>query len=218
MTTKNKKRIFIVLDLDDTIYKEIDFVKSGFNAIIKKYAVDQHDYLLDLMFHSWKNGHNAIEALMAILPLKEILVEDILYTYHSHSPTLQLPKSSELFFKTAIGKGFKLGLITDGRSITQRNKLRALGIESFFEKIIISEEFGSEKPDISNFKIFESEFPNYNFSYIGDNLIKDFIAPRKLGWQVYCIRDDGNNIHRQTQIFPDDLIPIDTINDYFNNI
>ena len=36
-----------------------------------------------------------------------------------------------------------------------------------------------------------------DFTYVGDNLKKDFIAPNALGWQTVCLKDDGRNIHRQ---------------------
>lgn len=52
-------------------------------------------------------------------------------------------------------KGYKLGLITDGFSITQGNKLKALDIENLFDIIVISEEFGSKKPDLRNYELFE---------------------------------------------------------------
>jgi putative hydrolase of the HAD superfamily len=46
--------------------------------------------------------------------------------------------------------GHVLGLLTDGRSRTQRNKIRALGVEKWIDEIVISEEFGSAKPNERN--------------------------------------------------------------------
>lgn len=217
MTTKNKKITFIVLDLDDTIYKEIEFVKSGFAAIVKKYADNQHAKFFEMMMNSWINGFNAINTLFESLNLSNIPIQEPLNLYHSHFPEINLPRESQSFFQKAISRGYKLGLITDGRIITQRNKLQALGINEYFDKIVISEEFGSEKPSIQNYKIFEESFPGNNFCYIGDNTKKDFIAPAKLGWKMYCLRDDGNNIHRQdlSQVFPE-VVVLENINQFFD--
>ena len=217
MTTKNNKATFIVLDLDDTIYKEIDFVESGFAAVINKYADNHHGKLLEMMMNSWINGSNAINSLFESLNISNIPIQEPLNLYHSHFPEINLTAESQSFFQTAISKGYQLGLITDGRTITQRNKLKALGIDGFFDKIVISEEFGSEKPTIQNYKIFEESFPGNNFCYIGDNTKKDFIAPAKLGWKMYCIRDDGKNIHRQdlSQISPE-VIVLENINQFFD--
>jgi putative hydrolase of the HAD superfamily len=217
MTTKNKKITFIVLDLDDTIYKEIEYVKSGFAAIVKKYADHHHTKLFEMMMNSWINGANAINNLFESLKISNIPIQEPLNLYHNHFPEINLPAESQSFFQTAISRGYKLGIITDGRTITQRNKLHALGINEYFDKIVISEEFGSEKPTIQNYKIFEESFPGNNFCYIGDNTKKDFIAPAELGWKMYCIRDDGNNIHRQdlSQI-PPEVIVLENINQFFN--
>lgn len=37
----------------------------------------------------------------------------------------------------------------------------------------------------------------HGFTYVGDNLKKDFIAPNALGWLTVCLKDDGRNIHKQ---------------------
>jgi putative hydrolase of the HAD superfamily len=213
----NKRTTFIVLDLDDTIYKEKNFVKSGFAVIIKKYADHHYAELLEMMMNSWINGENAINSLFESLNISNIPIQEPLNLYQNHFPEINLPSESQSFFQTAISRGYGLGLITDGRTLTQKNKLVALGIDNLFGKVVISEEFGSEKPTIQNYKIFEESFPDNNFCYIGDNTKKDFIAPAKLGWKMYCIRDDGNNIHRQdlSKISPE-VILLDNINQFFD--
>ena len=87
-------------------------------------------------------------------------------------------------------------LITDRHSVTQRNKIKALNIDTLFDLIIISEEFGSEKPNPKNFEAF-NKFNTIEKYYIGDNTSKDFIAPNALGWTTICLPDNGNNIHMQ---------------------
>ena len=97
-------------------------------------------------------------------------------------------------------QGVRIGLITDGCSVQQRNKIEALGLRRWIEEedIIISEEFGSGKPALANFEYFMKRYPEcHDFTYVGDNLKKDFIAPNALGWQTVCLKDDGRNIHRQ---------------------
>ena len=97
-----------------------------------------------------------------------------------------------------------MGILTDGRSISQRNKIRALGLESWINKIVVSEEFGSAKPDERNFRHFHKVFPQHrSFAYIGDNPAKDFVTPNRLGWSTICLVDQGKNIHpQQIERFP----------------
>jgi putative hydrolase of the HAD superfamily len=92
--------------------------------------------------------------------------------------------------------GHFLGLLTDGRSITQRNKLKALGLEDFFDQLVISEEFGSEKPNIKNYKSFIVESVQ-SYVIIADNTSKDFITANILNWTSIGILDNGSNIHKQ---------------------
>jgi putative hydrolase of the HAD superfamily len=117
--------------------------------------------------------------------------------YRNHKPTIKLVKEASGFLEKLRTKKIKMGLITDGRSISQHNKLKALEIEYYFTDIIISEEFGSEKPNINNYLFFEKNYPGHTFYFIGDNTSKDFIIPAKLGWKMICIKDNGFNIHKQ---------------------
>jgi putative hydrolase of the HAD superfamily len=49
--------------------------------------------------------------------------------------------------------GVPLALITNGASDTQRDKLRALGIQHWFDAVVVSGEVGIAKPDISVFRL-----------------------------------------------------------------
>jgi putative hydrolase of the HAD superfamily len=189
---------FIVLDLDDTIYPEQDFVKSGFNYLAYHYSCNYEvDNLTELMLREWKQGGDAISYLFETLKIENPPIQEALSIYRTHLPKIKLDSLTFSFFEQLDILKVRLGLISDGRSITQRNKLRALGIESKFDKIVISEEFGSEKPNIRNFEVFISEYPDSNFCYIGDNTNKDFDSPDKLGWYTFCLISSGHNIHFQ---------------------
>ena len=107
-----------------------------------------------------------------------------------------------------------MGLLTDGRSITQRNKISSLGLQQFINEsnIIISEEIGVTKLSEKGFVFFMTKFPHYNYYYIGDNPLKDFFIPNKLGWNTICMIDDKRNIHKQDFNLNDEYLPKQTIN------
>ena len=53
-------------------------------------------------------------------------------------------------------------------------------------------------PALANYEYFVKRYPGCNdFIYVGDNPDKDFIAPKTLGWETICLKDDGSNIHKQ---------------------
>lgn len=92
------------------------------------------------------------------------------------------------------------GIISDGRMITQTNKIRALGLECFIgeEDIIINEAEERFKPDMKSFRKFMERYgKDSEYWYIGDNTSKDFKAPNSLGWITVCLLNDGRNIHQQ---------------------
>ena len=199
----------ICFDLDDTLYKEIDYLKSAYREIaeyaaahctscsdsVNILAIKAYNRMLD----AYREGLNAFEELNLFLGL-ELPISDYLYIYRHHKPKIALPEDVAMTLDELQAKGVRIGLITDGRSVQQRNKIEALGLGKWIEEedIVISEEFGSEKPALANYEFFMKRYPEcHDFTYVGDNLKKDFIAPNALGWQTICLKDDGRNIHRQ---------------------
>ena len=199
----------VVFDLDDTLYKETLFVASGFKAVA--------DYVGDVSFaaelDSWRaEGKNAFECLIGKYSLRGS-VDELLSVYRNHLPEIELDASTALALDCLAAKGKTLGIITDGRSRTQRNKIQALGLSRWFsdDNIIISEEFGSSKPDERNYRFFMDKYPHKTYAYIGDNVTKDFIAPKILGWRTICLKNNGQNIHSQNFDVEDEFLPDATI-------
>ena len=183
----------IVFDLDDTLVLEIDFLKSAFQEIAN--LVDStNNELYHQMFHWYTNKENVFLNICTKYP--SINIAALKNLYRNHFPSFNTTSPNRDLLLTLKNKGFILGLITDGFSITQRNKLKALQIEDLFDLIIISEEFGTEKPNENNFTIFH-KFKTQQYVYIGDNVSKDFITPNKLGWTTICLLNNGFNIHKQ---------------------
>ena len=199
----------ICFDLDDTLYKEIDYLKSAYREIAGYAAEYCHGCsapvsvlahkAYEVMLAAYREGDNAFEALNRFLGLN-LPASDYLYIYRNHKPKIALSEDVVRMLDTLKVKGVRMGLITDGRSVQQRNKIEALGLSRWMdaEDIVISEEFGSEKPALANYTYFMERYPECpDFTYVGDNLKKDFIAPNALGWLTVCLKDDGRNIHRQ---------------------
>jgi putative hydrolase of the HAD superfamily len=151
------------------------------------------------MMNYYENGLNVFDEIITLNNLKKVNTGDMLNIYRNHKPAIKLTNSAHNVLLNIKNEAFKVGLITDGRSIQQRNKITALGLADYFDDIIISEEFGSEKPNINNFKYFEKKYGHtYKYVYVGDNVKKDFMAPNSLGWITICLLDNGKNIHKQS--------------------
>lgn len=187
----------IVFDLDDTLYNELDFLKSAYQSIALFLEPSDWKSLYSKMFSLYRCKVNVFEFLADAYRIE---IKILLDMYRNHHPNIHLFEGVIELFDSIKSRDGKIGIITDGRSKTQRAKLKSLGITQYLDCIIISEEIGSEKPSIANFKAIENSVGGKNFYYIADNIKKDFIAPNALGWKSIALIDNGKNIHFQSHM------------------
>lgn len=202
----------VVFDLDDTLYKEIDYLRSAYRYIACQLAGDdaEREEIFGTLYGAYKEGRDAFAALMERYNDKAMTKETLLHWYRTHKPQISLTDGCEGFLSVLVAKGCRLGIITDGRTVTQLNKIEALGLHSLIadEDIVISERFGSEKPSPRNYLYFMNKYgAEARYYYIADNTAKDFIAPNRLGWTTVCLKDNGQNVHKQDLSLPDDFLP-----------
>ena len=197
------KKKTIVFDLDDTLVKEIDYLKSAFAEIARQVDPRQAG-LFEEMVAWYQNKEDVFGKLEQ--RTGKVLKPELKNTYRNHFPNYN-PKSENRELLHALkNDGHILGLVTDGFSVTQRNKIKALDIADVFDLIVISEEFGSEKPSERNFSVFH-DFGTKEYFYVSDNVSKDFITPNRLGWTTICLLDDGKNIHPQDFAKSEEYLP-----------
>jgi len=213
MTLNLNSKSIILFDLDDTLYNEIDYLKSAFREISKNIFPVINCDIYKEMLNLYYNNQDVYDCIIAKYSLK-IDKFYFIQMYRNHIPKINLIDNAIDFLKNLKTKNIILGIITDGRSIQQRNKIKALNISSYFEHIIISEEVGCSKPDERIFKIIEKYYPEAEFFYFGDNIIKDFITPNKIGWKTFCLLDNGNNIHSQNISCKKEYLPQGYFNSY----
>ena len=199
----------VVFDLDDTLYKEQDYLKSAYREIAavveSRYGAPRN--ICDQMFRWWQKGDNVFQLLIDTYKL-ELTIDELLTIYRSHIPAIRLDDTIRNLLDR-LHQHSVLGIITDGRSMTQRHKVDALGLSAYIDEhdILISEETGYEKPSDKPFRWFMEHYPSRTYYYIGDNPAKDFEAPNRLGWTTICLLDDGSNIHRQDFNLPLKMLP-----------
>lgn len=202
----------VVFDLDDTLYNEIDFLVSAYKEIAEVISINNDICgsdvdIFNFMYSSYLNKQNPFENVIEHFQIKNFSVTELLALYRNHFPSISLASDVKELLDYLNENSIQIGIITDGRSIQQRNKIKALNLEKYTNLIVISEEFGTEKPSVANYKYVEQEKPNSNYTYIGDNITKDFLAPNQLGWNTICLIDNGRNIHNQKVNVPDHFLP-----------
>lgn len=192
MDIKVNAKTVVVFDLDDTLYNELDYLISAYKFIAKKIDPINFVELTSVMLSLYRDGQD----VFVFLENKyEVSKSELLSFYRNHNPSISLFSGVLDLFKEIKNKSGSIALLTDGRSITQRNKIKSLGIENYFDFISISEEIGAVKPSLKGFKLIEEKLNKDSYYYIGDNIKKDFIGPNKLNWKTICLVDNGKNIH-----------------------
>lgn len=208
------KKIFVAFDLDDTLYKEIDFLRSAYREMALKVEAETNlSNVYENMMQDYYGRNDVFQNLvnqMSGLITKDILLE----TYRNHIPDISLNHDAKACLESLYKAGIPMGIITDGRSLTQRNKMKALGLERWIseENWIISEEINSEKPNHQNYLVVEEKFPDYHYIYVGNNPKKDFKGANELGWMTICLLDSGEEIHPQNFALEDIYLPQIKIN------
>lgn len=194
----NPDMVFI-FDLDDTLFREIDYLKSAYKYIARKIRPHNSEALYQAMIDKYHSGENVFNWIISEFgkELPELDMQTLLAWYREHEPEIRLEEDVRDFLDKLKQKKIPLGLITDGRSITQRNKLKALGILDLFDDIIISEEFGTAKPHRANYRYFMDKYGKRDYYFFADNTSKDFFVPHELGWNIFCLKNPGLNIHPQ---------------------
>jgi putative hydrolase of the HAD superfamily len=196
--TKNNVFVF---DLDDTLYSEREFENSGIEFVCNSLNISKT--ILNINTNKEENWVQKI-----ITKTNNKFNKDYILTlYRNHIPNIALYNDARFFLDLLKLNNIEMSLITDGRSITQRNKLKALNIETYFNNIIISEEINSEKPSELNYRKVMSLDVNKKYVYIGDNPTKDFYTPNILGWISICRLDNGFNVHEQNFNLSKEFIP-----------
>lgn len=171
----------VIFDLDDTLYSEKEYVRSGYRKIAEHFGKPM---LAEQMWAVFERGGRAIDEVLDTHGL-EAHKEEALHIYRFQEPEIHLYSGvAELLAR--IRRTKKVGIITDGRPEGQRAKLRALGLCAMVDEIIVTDELGGvvfRKPNEAAFRLMQERLrQSYEkMVYIGDNTKKDFIAPEKLG-------------------------------------
>lgn len=183
----------IIFDLDDTLYGEKEYVRSGYRAVAK--CIPQVENAENKLWDAFEQGKPAIDE---VLKSENICTEEIqercLKAYRHHAPEIHFYEGVAEMLKQLRNSGMKIGIITDGRPEGQRAKVKALNLEGYVDEIIITDELGGiayRKPCEAAFKRIQ-ELLNVEFSgmcYVGDNIKKDFIAPEKLGMETIWFKN-----------------------------
>lgn len=192
----------IIFDLDDTLYREREFVEGAFKYVCKYLSMQYY-----LKFnHIYKETINILQnygrgKVFDIL-CKRYSIDDNIHRlvniYRNSIPGIELYKDAQNFLQKYNNK-YNFGIITDGKASVQWNKINSLNLKEIIDYIIVTDDYGTEywKPNSFAYLKMAQHFKckPKECVYIGDNPNKDFIGAKKTGmYTVRIIRKSGDHM------------------------
>ena len=189
----------VVLDLDDTLYPEAAYVRSGFRAVAGRaegtlgIPAPEGERELVSLFEAGVRGDTFDRWLAARGLGGATAVADLVATYRGHAPHIDPFPEAEQLIAQLRADGAAIGLLSDGDPAVQGAKLDALGLRDAFDAIVVTGELGPDagKPSPRGFEEvlrgLGDALPG-EAVYVSDNPAKDFVGARRAGMRSIRVR------------------------------
>ena len=207
----------VAFDLDDTLYPESAFVRSGFRVVsdyLERRGIVRRPLEPDFQaaFEAGVRGRIFDRVLEAAgVPPTPDLIRTLVDVYRSHRlpapygrgpdglvrPAIRLFDDADRALAHLRREGLRLGLISDGPLEAQRLKVETLGLPDRLDAIVLTDQWGKDcwKPHPRAFQELARRLAVDPASclYVADNPQKDFDGPAAAGWSpsVWIRRPDG---------------------------
>ena len=179
----NKYSLF-VFDLDDTLYKESDYLFKGYRAIAdylveKGYGSTANEYYEYLINEYKERGRKKLfDRFLShyCIPVEMNVLLDIL---HNQKVNIVLEKKASDFLDLLVEQKKTIYILTNGNIQQQKNKVRLLRLEEFYPqiKIVYASALEPKPSPLSLFLIMEQENKKAkDMVFIGDSAVDELTA------------------------------------------
>jgi putative hydrolase of the HAD superfamily len=204
---KNSK--VIVFDLDDTLYPEQSFFKSG--------LVSASKYLEKKLPMTWKSIYAEFLRINELYGRKNIfdvflkqqgvyskkLLNSTIQIYRNHDFAIMVDSEMRKFLKSF--KNNSIYIVTDGHKLVQAKKINKLKIKELFQGVYITNCYGidKQKPSIYCFRkiAIREKIKLSQLVHIADNPKKDFVSLNRCGATTIKTNIYVNNHEDSRHIF-----------------
>ena len=190
----------VLFDLDGTLLDRDASVERFINSqyerlnesvghILKEKYVSRF-IELDCRGYVWKD--KVYQQMVAEFNITGLTWEQLLQDYVNHFKEYCVPfPNLHKMLTTLANQSIVLGIISNGKEQFQMDNIMALGIENYFETILISEKEGIKKPDP---RIFKKALEQLNISaneciFVGDHPENDVKASQDVGMLAVWKKD-----------------------------
>lgn len=193
----------VVFDIDDTLYLERDYIRSGFDAVGVWAATEWR--IVDFANLAWKafefgERRTIFDSLLAAQGIDSTpdKIARLVEVYREHRPRIELLPDARRCLHSLYGR-VPLAVITDGPRASQAAKIEALILRKWISPIILTDDLGTGygKPHPMSFQLVEQQVgvDGSRCLYVADNPAKDFQGARARGWRTARVRRPGGLHH-----------------------
>lgn len=190
----------VIFDLDQTLLDRTRSLDKFLNWQVDSLGVVeaplksefiQRFILIDANGAVWKDQVYA--QLIREFGIHHLSASELLHSYIQEFRRFSTPFDDvELTIEKLFKHGFKLGLISNGKSPFQEYNFQALGIDAYFSSVIVSEAVHLRKPDPAIFQLSCQQL-GVELSeavYVGDNKSVDVEGAKNAGLQAIYFQPD----------------------------
>ncbi len=186
----------LLIDMDDTLFEERDYVESGFKAVAEFLAAERelpadYSYPSMIAFLELEGRGRVFDRIIERFEVRQAegLVRRCIEVYRNHKPGINL-YGGVLQTLDLLSDRYRLGLVTNGLPLMQRMKLEALGIEQYFSACVFCDELGKPKPQTEGLtQALESmNIAAEHALMVGDNPETDGAAAKAAGIDFVRVR------------------------------
>lgn len=183
-----------LVDLDDTLFSELDYVDSGYRAVSSKIAAEvstnADDVLLRLRYELRKFGRVGVfDRVLSHFKNAKMDVSALVAAYRNHEPDIQFyPGARDALVR--LRALAPIAIVTDGNAAMQRRKIEALQLHSLVDTIVYCWECQAPKPAILAYEIAAKQLGCEIKSgiVIGDDPLHDMAAAALIGVRSIRVR------------------------------
>jgi putative hydrolase of the HAD superfamily len=192
------RRTAIVFDLDDTLYPERRYARSGF-AAVARWAGATFNLPVALVFSellaSLKRGERAraFQNVCGRFGVNEAEVPRLVDVMRQHQPRLRLSRRVRSTLLT-LAAGRPTAILTNGRRSVQARKVDALGVASLVDSVLFAVDHGTGagKPDPGAFFAVCARLridPSACI-FVGNDPVADIAGARAVGMMTVRVGTD----------------------------
>jgi len=188
----------VIFDLDDTLFdrnaaqiKTVQIITEKLPHLFQQCSMEnikeaflESDRLVTIEFDAGAPSEDLRDKrsriFLQLLAIDEEYTDTITKIYLEEYPTINIPVAGAVSTVKTIADNVLTAIITNGLPDAQYKKIKAIGLESSFSCIVLSEEFGIRKPDKRIFlhaanllKVQPSDC-----LYVGDNYASDIAGAK----------------------------------------